>query len=80
MKKIVEKEANKCQRGFSRMATMVRRTEDIIAEERASLENQKRVYEVKKEQEDKRRAEIEAKMELRRKQALLDPATQAADQ
>ena len=62
------------------MATMVRRTEDIIAEERASLENQKRVYEVKKEQEDKRRAEIEAKMELRRKQALLDPATQAADQ
>jgi len=31
--KIVEREASKCFRGFSRMATIVQRTEKIISEE-----------------------------------------------
>jgi len=39
LRKTVEREANKCLRGFTRMATIVRRTENIIEEELESLES-----------------------------------------
>ena len=37
LRKAVAHEANKCFRGFTRMATIVRRTEDLIREEIESI-------------------------------------------
>lgn len=37
LKKIVEKEANKCLRGFKRMEVIVNRTQAIIDEEQESI-------------------------------------------
>jgi len=38
LQKVVAREANKIKRGFARMQTMVNRTEVIIAEEKASID------------------------------------------
>lgn len=37
LERVVAREAKKCSRGFSRMATLVNRTEKIIEEEKESL-------------------------------------------
>ena len=73
LRKSIEREANKCFRGFSRMATIVKRTEQIIAEEEASLERQRKEERAKIEAEQQRREEIMKKLDQRRMQAALDP-------
>lgn len=66
LRKFVEREASKCSRGFNRMATVVRRTEDLITEEFESLKQQKAAHEARRQAELRREAEKEA---LRRKLA-----------
>ena len=48
LRKAVEREAGKCSRGFSRMNTIIKRTEELISEENESISNQKRIAELKK--------------------------------
>lgn len=74
LRQSVEREVGKCSRGFQRMATIVRRTEALIAEEQDSIAAKWATINAQKQADAQRKAEIEAKLELRKKLAT-DPTS-----